>query len=348
MLVTTSRFTSHIAIIGVALVAVVLAEARIGSGAAKPAEQTSISIPNAPPDGALSAGSGHIYSPVALQSYISIINQDGGLLSRRAVPETILPTETRSGFITYTVQAGDNIETIAARFRLLPTTLVWSNAEVENAPDRLNIGQMIHIPPVDGIWYEVQADDTLGGIAKKFKARVEDIVNFPLNSLTAGANLFVGTKIMVPNGVKPFVAKAIETASAPSGGAYSGPAVKAAGSGRFIWPTSGILTQGYYAYHRGLDIARAIGVPVAAADGGYVSFAGWDNTGYGYMVMINHGNGFSTLYAHLNQYYVDPGQPVARGQVIAAMGRTGNSTGPHLHFEVRYNGIPQNPLFYLP
>jgi murein DD-endopeptidase MepM/ murein hydrolase activator NlpD len=109
-----------------------------------------------------------------------------------------------------------------------------------------------------------------------------------------------------------------------------------------------MLTQGYYAYHRGLDIANAIGIPIAAADSGYVAYAGWDNTGYGYMLLINHGNGFQTLYAHLSQYYVDPGQAVARGQVIAAMGSTGNSTGPHLHFEIRYGGVQQNPLFYLP
>lgn len=349
MLVTTSRFTSHIAIISVALMAVVLAGARLSSTNTHKVDSASAALaPNAAPDDALPAGGGRIYSPAALQSYISIINQDGGLLSRRAVPDTIAPSEVRSGFITYTIQAGDNIETIAARFRLLPTTLVWSNPDVENAPDRLNIGQVIHVPPVDGIWYEVQADDTVSSIADKFKAKVDDIVNFPSNNLTGGANLFVGNKIMVPNGVKPFVAKPVEAAAGPSGGAYSGPAISAAGSGQFQWPTSGMLTQGYYAYHRGIDIARAVGVPIAAADGGYVSFAGWDNTGYGYMLMINHGNGFSTLYGHLSQYYVDPGQRVARGQIIAAMGNTGNSTGPHLHFEVRYNGVPQNPLFYLP
>jgi murein DD-endopeptidase MepM/ murein hydrolase activator NlpD len=116
----------------------------------------------------------------------------------------------------------------------------------------------------------------------------------------------------------------------------------------FLWPTQGTITQNFWWGHGALDIALATGTPVAASDGGIVTFAGWDNSGYGYMVMLDHGNGFSTLYAHLSQYFVDAGQTVARGQTIAAMGSSGRSTGPHTHFEVRYNGAPQNPMFYLP
>ncbi len=361
MLVTTGRFTSHIAIIAVALLAVVLAGARIsGIGTAKsskPSTTGTTNVPNAsaaqsqPLADQTNGNGGRVFSPAALSSYISIINQDGGLVLRRAVADTISPSESRSGAITYTVQSGDTIETIAARFRLLPTTLVWSNADVEDAPDRLSIGQIILIPPIDGIWYTVASDDTLSDIAVKFKAKMEDIVGYPMNNLAPGANLLAGARIMIPNGVKPFVAKPVEAAAATSGGGdyntYTGPSVSS-GSGQFQWPTSGFLSQGYSGYHRGIDIARAVGVPIAAADGGYIAAAGWDNTGYGYMIIINHGNGFSTLYGHLSQYYVDAGQAVSRGQVIAAMGSTGRSTGPHLHFEVRYGGVQQNPLFYLP
>jgi murein DD-endopeptidase MepM/ murein hydrolase activator NlpD len=352
MLVTTSRFTSHIAIVGVALLAVLLAGARLnGTATRRPQVNGLFNTTNQLPAEQHNGGRGRIYSPAALQSYMALINQDGGLLARRAVPDTTEPTENRSGIITYTVQAGDTIETIAARFRLLPTTLVWSNQEVEEAPDSLSIGQVLYVLPLDGIWYTVETDDTVDGIAEKFKAKSEDIINSPLNNLAGGANLLPGTKIVVPNGVKPFVAQAVEASSSSaetSGGAYSGPSVSVAASGTFQWPTAGMLSQGFWWGHRGLDIASAIGVPIAAADSGYVSYAGWDNTGYGYMVMIDHGNGFQTLYGHLSQYYVDPGQAVARGQVIAAMGSTGHSTGPHLHFEIRYGGVPQNPLFYLP
>jgi murein DD-endopeptidase MepM/ murein hydrolase activator NlpD len=359
MLVTTGRFTSHIAIIAVALLAVILAGARItGTAAPKPGGKPNAGanpIPNPLAADQPNAGgglAGRVFSPAALSSYISIINQDGGLMSRRAVAETIAPTESRSGIITYTVQAGDSIETIAARFRLLPTTLVWSNKDVEEAPDRLSIGQTIFIPPIDGIWYTVESDDTITGIADKFKAKPDEIISYPMNNLAGGANLLSGARIMIPNGVKPFVDKPVEAAATTSNGSaystYSGPAVNAAASGQFQWPTTGMLTQGYYAYHRGIDIAKAVGIPIAASDGGYVSAAGWDGTGYGYRIIINHGNGFSTLYGHLSQYYVEPGQAVARGQIIAAMGSTGRSTGPHLHFEVRYGGVQQNPLFYLP
>jgi hypothetical protein len=215
--------------------------------------------------------------------------------------------------------------------------------------DTVAAGQVLYVLPVDGIWYEVQSNDTLNDIADEFKVKPEDIVNYPLNNLGGGANLLAGTKIVIPNGVK--AAAATSVASSTSGG-YAGygssAAVNPAASGNFMWPTQGTLTQYFGVYHSGIDIAYAVGIPIMAADGGYVSYAGWDNTGYGYEVLINHGNGFTTRYAHLSQYYVDAGQPVARGQVIAAMGSTGNSTGPHLHFEVIYGGVPQNPLFYLP
>ncbi|MCS6848111.1 MAG: M23 family metallopeptidase [Candidatus Roseilinea sp.] len=158
-------------------------------------------------------------------------------------------------------------------------------------------------------------------------------------------------RIVVPGGVKPFVPRVVEVdvRRAPASGASNtGPAPRFAAGGAFAWPTRGYISQGFRYYHRGVDIANAIGVPIYASDGGYVTYAGWSNVGYGYMVQIDHGNGFSTLYAHLSQWYVDPGQAVSRGQIIGAMGSTGNSTGPHLHFEIRYGGVPQNPLVYLP
>ena len=349
MLVTTSRYTSHIAVIIVALIAVLLAGARLGGAA--PTFEPEITL-NGSPSGVgtqISAGGGRVYSPAELQTYLAVLNQDSGLLSRRAIAQTSAPVETRGDIITYTVQAGDTIETIAARFKLLPSTLVWSNQEVEDQPDQLSIGQVLYILPVDGIWYEVQSDDTLGDIADEFKVTSEDIVNYPLNNLGGGANLLAGTKIVIPNGVKAAAATAVASSSSGGYSSYSSSAaVNPAASGNFMWPTQGSLTQYFGIYHSGIDIAYAVGIPIAAADGGYVSYAGWDNTGYGYEVLINHGNGFTTRYAHLSQYYVDAGQPVARGQVIAAMGSTGNSTGPHLHFEVIYGGVAQNPLFYLP
>jgi murein DD-endopeptidase MepM/ murein hydrolase activator NlpD len=108
------------------------------------------------------------------------------------------------------------------------------------------------------------------------------------------------------------------------------------------------VTQGYKRYHPALDIARAIGTPVKAADSGFVVVAGWSNDGYGNHIVIDHRNGYQTLYAHLNRIYVKAGDSVGKGAEIGQMGNTGRSTGPHLHFEVRKNGVRLNPLSHLP
>lgn len=355
LLLLISRYTSHIAIVAVALLAIVLAGAQMTSSAA--VDKTMAS--GQPAAASLAEGDGRktddqiggssILPAGGMQIYAAINNQDGALLSRLAVADTTRPTETRTGIITYTVQPGDTVEAIAVRFGLQPSTLVWSNEAVEETPDRLDIGQVLYVLPVDGIWYTVKEDDTLDSIASRFKAKVEDIIASPLNDLSGGSNLLPGQKIVIPRGVKPFVPRAVpQPNNTYAASAYTGPAPRVAASGTFQWPTNGYISQGYWWGHRAIDIANAIGVPIAASDSGYVSFAGWDSTGYGYMVILNHGNGFATVYAHLSAYYVDPGQPVSRGQIIAAMGSTGRSTGPHLHFEIRYGGVLQNPLYYLP
>jgi murein DD-endopeptidase MepM/ murein hydrolase activator NlpD len=279
--------------------------------------------------------------------------QDNGVLTRQIVLDTVKPVETRQVIETYTVRAGDTIEAIAARFGLLPTTLIWSNQDVEDAPDKLQVGQVLNVLPVNGIYYTVEDGDSAAGIAEKFKAKVDDIFTSPLNGLQPNANLIAGTKIVIPGGVKPFKARVVETASTKSGNAgtyaYTAPAPAYSGAtGNFLWPAAAsYVSQGFWWGHRALDIAASVGVPIYASDSGCVSYAGWSNVGYGYMVLINHGNGFQTLYAHMSQYYVDAGQCVNRGAVIGAMGSTGNSTGPHLHFEIRVNGAPDNPYYYL-
>jgi murein DD-endopeptidase MepM/ murein hydrolase activator NlpD len=127
----------------------------------------------------------------------------------------------------------------------------------------------------------------------------------------------------------------------------------APGSG-LLWPASGPITT-YFGQvgwasprgHTGLDIAAPFGAPVIAAAAGQVSLAGWTSGGYGNLIIIDHGNGRQTLYAHLSQINVQPGQWVNRGQSIGRIGSTGFSTGPHLHFEVRQDGLPRDPLTYL-
>jgi murein DD-endopeptidase MepM/ murein hydrolase activator NlpD len=133
-------------------------------------------------------------------------------------------------------------------------------------------------------------------------------------------------------------------------GACTGNYDGAYGSGVFSWPASQHVLSGndYWSGHLGIDIAGALGDGVFAADAGVVVFAGWAYGGYGNMIMIDHGNGYQTLYAHLSSVSARCGQSVYTGTYIGALGSTGNSTGPHLHFEVRYLGGFINPWYVLP
>ena len=151
-------------------------------------------------------------------------------------------------------------------------------------------------------------------------------------------------------------AAAAAAAAAPSSGGQGASDNWVQGTGQLGWPVSGEITSPYgyrvhpiwgtTIYHSGIDIGVDEGTPVHAADGGVVVWSGWMG-GYGYAVVIDHGNGLSTLYGHNSELAVDEGQSVAKGQVISYAGSTGNSTGPHVHFEVRVNGDPVDPMGYL-
>lgn len=261
---------------------------------------------------------------------------------RVAQPHTEIPDRPRLGVITHTVQAGETVQSIAEIYGLQPTTLLWSNPKLEELPDLLRIGQAVVILPVDGVYHAVVNDDTLESIAEKYKVEVEAITSLSYNDLRPPLfRIQEGMKLIVPGGSKPYVPRRVTS--------YMGPIPSnARGTGAFVWPVSGKLTQLYWWGHRAVDIGAPTGSAVVATDGGYVSFVGWTDIGYGYLIIVDHANGYSSYYAHLSLMYVMLGQQVERGQVIGAVGSTGNSTGPHLHLEIRYNGVEQNPLVYLP
>jgi len=267
---------------------------------------------------------------------------DEGSITRVALPLTEIPSRLRRSVITYTVEPGDTVQGIAIVFSIKPETIMWSNPAVEDAPDYLRIGQEIVIIPVDGVYHTVVKGDTLESIAKKYKVGVEAIVGVSFNNLQPpDYHIEPGTKLIVADGEKPYVPKIVTS--------YTGPVPQGArGTGRFQWPALGSLTQAYWWGHRALDIAAATGNPVYAADGGFVSFAGWTDVGYGKLIVIDHANGYATYYAHLNTFNVLAGQSVVRGQLIGTVGSTGNSSGPHVHFEIRYNYSLLNPRLYLP
>jgi murein DD-endopeptidase MepM/ murein hydrolase activator NlpD len=269
-------------------------------------------------------------------------------LQRAAVPFTTAhaqPTQEAAEIQQYTVQAGDTVLGIAEKFGLNPETVQWSNPGLELNADLIRPGDTLSILPINGALHTVTSGDTLGGIANSYKVTIEEILSFSGNGLSGpDAALTVGAKLIVPNGVKQNINQ--QAVAYTSSGI---PATAKIGGGNFVWPTSGSINQRYWSGHPAVDIGAWTGSPVKAADGGYVAVAtgGW-NAGYGNHVIIDHGNGFVTLYAHLNSIFVKPGENVASGQQIGTVGNTGNSTGSHLHLEIRYQGVPRNPLNYLP
>ena len=252
----------------------------------------------------------------------------------------------------YTVTQGDALFSIAKQFNVKPETVLWANYDIlQDSPDSLRVGQKLEVPPVDGVYYKMQEGDTLQSIADKFSATVDDILNWPGNNIDlTDPKVEPGSYVMIPGGHREFVQWIIPTVArgrsgtANLGGTACGEGP--VGSTAFIWSSGNHSVSGneYWSGHLGIDIAAGLGAPVWAADAGVVTIAqgGW-NGGYGNIVMIDHGNGWITVYGHLSQINVVPCQGVAQGQVIGLAGSTGNSTGPHLHFETRFNGGFVNP-----
>lgn len=337
-----TRVSAHLAIFLVALIAIGLSSIE---GTARATSMLPLAVLSASADSEESAEP--VRAPLAVlaaQDGTLVRNGGGssGVILRLAQPHTVIPWRPRLEVITYTVQAGDTVEAIAASFVLSPTTIMWANPAIEDAPDLLRIGQPVVILPTDGVYHQVVEGDTLESIAEKYKVEPEAISACEYNHLTPPRYAIgPGMRLIVPDGEKPYIPKVVTsyTGSVPEG---------ARGTGRFDWPVLGRITQGYWYGHRAIDIGAPTGSAVLAADGGFVSFAGWTDVGYGYLIVVDHANGFATYYAHLSNLYVYVGEPVERGQVIGAVGSTGWSTGPHLHFEVRYGGAQQNPRAYLP
>ena len=257
----------------------------------------------------------------------------------------------------YRVVRGDSVFAIAESFRLQPETVLWANYDgLQDDPHSLAPGMVLKIPPTDGIYYQWKENDTLESVANEFQTSVDDILNYPGNDVDlTNPKIESGSWVMLPGGEREFVrwlvptvAKGASGTSSTNQSACSGGAV---GGGGFVWPADAHSLSGndYWPGHLGIDIAAGQGESVYAADSGVVTMAqsGY-NYGYGSVIQIDHGNGYSTVYAHLSSIGVGVCASVSAGQWIGAAGNTGNSQGAHLHFEVRQGGGFINPWFVLP
>lgn len=292
--------------------------------AAPEENMASLSFPLLGSQNATPAGVG---GPEHAEGEISLAaTQDSALIASRNPIGTILnPYQDR--ILVYTVGPGDVPSVIAQRFGISLNTLLWAN-NIRN-PNLIKVGDELIILPVTGIQYTVKRGDTFSTIAKKFGGSVNDIIHF--NGFAVGELLHTGQSIIIPNGeittprVRQTPSSVSRLASLPSYSNY------------FIRPINGGRKSfGIHGYNA-VDLANSCGLPVYASASGQVIVgrsSGW-NGGYGQYLVLTHPNNTQTLYAHLSALSTSVGQWVTQGSVIGLIGSTGNSTGCHVHFEIR-------------
>jgi len=256
---------------------------------------------------------------------------------------------TRSSVEYYVVQPGDTVGVIARRFGISANTLLAANGLT--ARSYIQPGQSLKVLPYDGILYKVKSGDTVAKIAQTYSTETAKVLE--ANGLASASALKVGSEIILPDGRAPAppppkrpaqIATNIKKVITP------GPSPDRTSSG-MIWPTAARRITQYWRgrLHTGVDIAGPTGTAIYAADDGVVAVAGWNSGGYGNMLLVDHGGGIFTRYAHASKNLVQVGDTVKKGDTIALMGSTGRSTGPHLHFEVmtRTTSNRVNPLDYV-
>lgn len=311
-------------------------------------------------------GDGRLLAPLQGQSDLAAL-AGGDPLTRQLAPFTTIPDRPRDRVITYTVQPGDTLVNIADMFGLDRTTVFWSNsAQLEGDVHMLRPGMDLYILPMDGVYHVSDEKLNIQQIADKYSvdpdvirySEYNELSEYPLDAIPPW-----GMPIVVPGGVGEFAdwrPPIVETRDRDTGvvltsfmpnmpGSCSADIEGYGGTGSWVLPLeSYTLTQSFYPGHYGVDLAAPVGTPVGAADAGVVIFAGWNDWGYGNLVVLDHGNGWTTYYGHLSTVGVSCGQFVERGGYIGGVGSTGKSSGPHLHFEMRYGHTPHDPAGYLP
>jgi murein DD-endopeptidase MepM/ murein hydrolase activator NlpD len=357
---TLSRYASHAALLLVIAVGVWAARSGL------------ITLPSAP--FLTQAAETEVVTPTVVVSALQMADLPlfqapsggSGVVARAAELHTVMPDRPRLQIVKYAVQAGDTLFGIADQFGLKPATILWGNWDVLSGdPHMLSPGQELNILPVDGVLHEWSEGENLERVAAFYGVTVQDILEWPGNNLDPAEapdtiKIKPGTAIVIPGGKRetptwrtPRITRANPASAKILGPGACGQVVDGPiGTGTFVWPTATHWISGYTfdaATHPGVDLGGSIGTPIYASDTGVVVYSGWNDWGYGYVVVIDHGNGWQTLYGHLSAINVGCGQAVFQGQVIAGMGCTGNCTGPHVHFEMMSDSYGKvDPISFLP
>ena len=290
----------------------------------------------------------HIQAVLAVATTPQLLLEDVALLAADFSDEAVLlaqlglpPGSVLPAYFAYEVLRGDSVAKLASRFGLEPDSILNNNFEIVD-PDLLEPGSQLTIPIADGIVYTVNLGDTLVEVADNFEADLEATVAYPGNELASADALIEGSTILLVGG----------TATATFGfGAGFGGAVFAIPE--FVWPIGGVVSDFFgaprgnrFGDHTGVDFSAPLGTFVGSAAPGIVIQAGWAGS-FGINVLVDHGGGVVTRYAHLSHIDVVLGAFVDAGTLLGFVGSTGNSTGNHLHFEIIMGGVPVNPLNWL-
>jgi murein DD-endopeptidase MepM/ murein hydrolase activator NlpD len=271
-----------------------------------------------------------------------VIVQGGTAFVKPNLP-TMTSPRTRDKTETYIVQSGDTISSIAAQFAVSIDTILWENKL--GSFDYIRPDQSLAILPVSGLSYKVKKGETIKGIAKKYGVEPEEIIDF--NKLVDASDINTDQILIIPGGRIIYAPVPPRTSLASLKDVLIGPSMKEFALG-MIWPTITKRISQYFSWrHTGIDINGEMGDPIWAVADGVVQRSLCTIGGYGCNIIINHGGGKQTLYAHARKLLVKAGETVKKGQLIAEEGSTGRSTGSHLHFEIRISGRRVNPFSYM-
>jgi len=272
-----------------------------------------------------------------------ITTESSAALVRPGLAQTTVGQRAREQIVYYTIEGGDTVSTIAEKFNISTNTILWENEL--GARDTIKPGQTLTILPASGTSHQIKKNDTVASLAKKYNVDEAKILEY--NQLADPDAIEIDQILLIPGGTIDPPKPTVSSYASPSTSYNIPPSASDTGGTKLLWPTTSKKISQYYKWgHLAIDIAGDYSSPTYAADSGRVEAVGWGR-GYGNRIIIDHGNGIKTLYAHHSKMFVSVGDSVSRGQTIGMIGCTGWCTGPHVHFEVIVNGSKVNPLSYL-